>query len=386
MKPLSENALRAPGSGIRKIMNLALTMEGVDHLEVGEPDFPSPAHVIDAACEAARNGYTKYTANAGIPSLREAIAEKLLRVNGDEVSPERITVTNGAVSGLMASIMSVAQAGDDVLLPDPGWPNYHLMTQALGIHSHFYPLRPESGFLPDPEELASLITPQTKAIVVNTPSNPTGAVFPELIVRKIVEVADRHDLWIISDEVYEQIIFEGSHASPARFDEAGRVIRAFSFSKTYAMTGWRIGYVVSPPGVTELINKLQEALISCAGGVNQKAAEAALLGPQDCVAEMRSTYHRRRDLLVHSLHESNFLAAVPHGAFYAMLDVSSANQDTYEFARRLLLEAGVAVAPGETFGPSGRGLVRIALCAPDEAIQHGVEAIKHKVASAARLA
>lgn len=366
-------------------MNLALTMEGVRHLEVGEPNFPSPPHVIEAACEAAHRGYTKYTPNAGILSLREAIAAKLLRVNGDEVSPERITVTHGAVSGLMASIMAVAQAGDDLLLPDPGWPNYHLMAQALGIRARFYRLRTEKGFLPDPEEIASLITPRTKAIVVNTPSNPTGAVFPEVLVRHIVEVADRHDLWIISDEVYEQIIFEGSHVSPARFDQVGRVIRAFSFSKTYAMTGWRIGYIVSPTGVTEVINKLQEALISCAGGVNQKAAEAALRGSQDCVAEMRSTYHRRRDLLVHTLHGSDLLAAVPHGAFYAMLDVSSATQDTYEFARRLLLDDGVAVAPGETFGRSGQGLVRVALCAADETIQHGVEAIAHRVASAARL-
>jgi aspartate/methionine/tyrosine aminotransferase len=366
-------------------MNLALTMEGVRHLEVGEPDFPSPPHVIEAACQAARHGYTKYTANAGIPSLRQAIAEKLLRINGADVSPERVTVTNGAVSGLMASLMAVAQAGDDVLLPDPGWPNYHLMAQTLGVQSRFYPLPPERDFLPDPDEVASLITPRTRAILINSPSNPTGAVFPEAVVRHIVEIADRHDLWIISDEVYEQIIFEGSHVSPARFDQAGRVIRAFSFSKTYAMTGWRIGYIVSPPGVTEVINKLQEALISCAGGVNQKAAEAALLGPQDCVAQMRSTYHRRRDLLVHALHGSDLLAAVPHGAFYAMLDVSAATQDTYEFARRLLLDAGVAVAPGETFGPSGRGLVRIALCAPDEAIHYGVEAIKHEVASAARL-
>ena len=355
MKSLAENAVRAPGSGIRQIMNLALTMQGVSHLEVGEPDFPSPPHVIEAAGEAARDGYTKYTANAGIPSLREAIAEKLWRVNGAEVSPERITVTNGAVSGLMASIMAVAQAGDEVLLPDPGWPNYTLMCRALGILTRFYPLRAENGFLPDAEAWDSLITPRTRAVVVNSPSNPTGAVFPEAVVRQIVEVADRHDLWIVSDEVYEQIIFEGSHVSPAQFDDVGRVIRAFSFSKTYAMTGWRIGYIVSPPGVTEVINKLQEALISCAGGVNQKAAEAALRGPQHYVAEMRSAYHRRRDLLVDSLHGTGLLAAVPHGAFYAMLDVSSATQDTDEFARHLLLHERVAVAPGQTLDHQDEG-------------------------------
>lgn len=385
MKRLADNVLHAPGSGIRQIMNLALTMDGVRHLEVGEPDFASPPNVIEAACQAAQSGYTKYTANAGIASLREAIAEKLLRVNDDQVPPDRVTVTSGAVSGLMASMMAVAQAGDDVLLPDPGWPNYHLMAHALGVSTRFYPLRPENGFLPDPDEIARLITSRTKAIIVNTPSNPTGAVFPEHVVRQVVEIAERHDLWVISDEVYEQIIFEGMHVSPARFDAAGRVIRAFSFSKTYAMTGWRVGYIVSPPSVTEVINKLQEALISCAGGVNQRAAEAALRGSQQYVIEMRDTYHRRRDLLVRMLDGSGLLAAVPHGAFYAMLDISKVTDDTYGFARRLLVDQRVAVAPGETFGPSGRGLVRIALCAADETIRQGVEAIAREVASAASL-
>jgi len=385
LKALAEGVVRAPGSGIRQIMNLAIQMQDVRHLEVGEPDFPSPPHVIEAAAEAARSGYTKYTDNAGLLSLREAISAKLLRVNGDRVAPERITVTNGAVSGLMAAVMAVAQAGDEVLLPDPGWPNYTLMCRSLGVQPVPYPLRPQNGFLPDPEELATLVTSRTTAIMLNTPSNPTGAVFPEGTIRAIVEVASRHDLWIISDEVYEQIVFEGSHVSPAQLDGDGRVIRAFSFSKTYAMTGWRVGYMVSPPGVTEVLTKLQEALISCVGGVNQKAAEAALCGPQDCVAAMCATYRRRRDLLVRRLEGTGLLAAVPHGAFYAMLDISGVTQDTYDFAIRLLHDEGVAVAPGETFGPSGRGLIRIALCASDETIDRGVEAISREVASASRV-
>ncbi|HEX8917437.1 MAG TPA: aminotransferase class I/II-fold pyridoxal phosphate-dependent enzyme, partial [Chloroflexota bacterium] len=156
MRPLAESVVSAPGSGIRQIMNLALHMQDVRHLEVGEPDFPTPPHVIESAVEAARNGYTKYTDNAGLLSLREAISEKLLRVNGDQVAPERITVTNGAVSGLMAAVMAVAQAGDDLLLPDPGWPNYTLMCHSVGVHPRPYSLRSQNDFLPDPEELNSL--------------------------------------------------------------------------------------------------------------------------------------------------------------------------------------------------------------------------------------
>lgn len=379
MKPLATNPRSMRGSGIRQIMNLALSMDGVKHVEVGEPDFPTPPHIVEAAYAAARAGYTKYTANAGIPSVREALAEKVRRVNGDTVSPDRITVTCGAVSGLMAAVMALAEAGDEILLPDPGWPNYEMMTQTLGVVSKRYRLDPDRDFLPDGAEIDALVTPRTKAIVLNTPSNPTGAVFPERTVADLMQVAERHDLWVISDEVYDQIIFDRPHISPARFDPDGRVLRVFSLSKTYAMTGWRVGYVVSPPGVTEVINKLQEALISCASAVSQKAAEAAVLGPQDCVEVMRSAYQRRRDLVVEHLGGSGLLAAVPHGAFYAMIDISAVTDDTYEFARRLLLEQQVAVAPGETFGPGGHGLVRIALCAADETIVHAVDAIMREV-------
>lgn len=379
MKALARNTNSMSGSGIRQIMNLALTMEGVLHVEVGEPDFPTPPHIVDAAQRAARDGYTRYTANAGMLSLREALAAKLLRVNGDIVSPDQITVTCGAVDGLFTSLAALVEAGDEVLLPDPGWPNYQMMVRTLGATPIYYRLDPENDFLPDLAALEARVTSRTKVLVVNSPSNPTGAVFPSETVEGLVRLAEAHDLWILSDEVYEQIIFEGEHVSPTRFDRDGRVIRTFSFSKTYAMTGWRVGYVVSPPSVTPLINKLQEPVTSCVCAVSQKAAEAAVSGPQHCVEEMRQTYMRRRDMVVSLLKADDMFTYVPRGAFYAMVDISNVATDTNAFAREMLLTHRVAVAPGETFGPSGQGFIRIALCAADETIRQALEIIATEV-------
>lgn len=381
MKPLAGNPLSMPSSGIRKIMNLALTMEDVLHLEVGEPDFQTPPHIVEAGHLAAKDGYTKYTANAGLLSVRQTLAEKIRRVNGFEVAPERITISCGAVSALMAAVAGLVEAGDEVLIPDPGWPNYEMMILTVGGTPVRYPLDPAQGFLPEIDAIESRITPKTKAIFLNTPGNPTGAVFPEETVRAILALADRYDLWVISDEVYEQIIFAGEHVGPARFDTRGRVVSVYSFSKTYAMTGWRVGYMVTPPPLTDVVNKLQEAFISCASAVSQMAARAAILAPQDCVEEMRQVYQRRRDLAVSLLKEYDMFTYVPRGAFYAMVDISRATDDTYGFATRLLQEHRVAVAPGETFGESGRGYIRIALCAADETIREGLSRIARAVSS-----
>jgi aspartate aminotransferase/aminotransferase len=367
------------GSGIRQIMNLALTMEGVLHVEVGEPDFPTPAHIVAAAHQAALEGYTRYTANAGLLSLREALAAKIERFNGLRVTPDHITVSSGAVSALMVAMAALVEAGDEVLLPDPGWPNYEMMVRTLGAAPVHYRLEPQRGFLPDLNLIEHRITSHTKAIIVNSPSNPTGAVFPEDTVADLVHLAEIHDLWVISDEVYEQIIFEGVHISPARFDHDGRVISVFSFSKAYAMTGWRVGYMVTPPLVTDVANRLQEPFISCACAVSQKAAEAAILGPQDCVEQMRLAYQQRRDLVVSLLKEYGMFTYIPHGAFYAMVDISRATEDSYDFAQHMLLAHRVAVAPGETFGPSGRGLIRISLCTGKETLAGAVAAIAQEL-------
>ena len=372
MKPLASNPSAMRRSGIREITNLALQMSDVLYLSVGEPNFGTPKHIVDAAYQAALDGFTKYTTNAGILSVREAISEKLARVNGFEAPPERIIITHGAVSGLLTTSMALLEPGDEILLPDPGWPNCEMMALGLGARPVRYPVRREREFLPDPAEVEALITPRTKALVINSPANPTGAVFPEPLVRALLEVATRHDLWLISDECYDQLVYEGEHVSPARFDTDGRVISVFSFSKTYAMTGWRIGYVVAPPGVVELMLKLQEPVLSCASAVSQKAAEAALRGPQDCVEEMRTSYHYRRDAALEVVRRTGMQASRPSGAFYLMVDVSAATDDSYDFAKGLLRNRKVAVAPGEAFGPSGKGMVRVSLATDLPILEEGL--------------
>jgi aspartate/methionine/tyrosine aminotransferase len=245
MRPTSSVVAGMRRSGIREVMELAQAIPDAIHLEVGEPGFPTPVHIVEAAHLAAQAGFTKYTASAGMLSLRKLLVGKLKDLNGLEVAPESIVVTPGAVTAIATAIMAVVEPGDEVLLPDPGWPNYQMMVPAAGAVAVLYPLSAENGFTPDLAALDRLVTPRTKAMVINSPGNPTGAVFSRDVVLQLLAFARRHDLYLISDEVYEQMLFEGEHVSPARFDSDGRVVTVSGFSKTYAMTGWRLGYAVA---------------------------------------------------------------------------------------------------------------------------------------------
>ncbi len=372
MQPLSTRALAMPESGIRRITNAAVGISDCVRLEMGEPQFATPAHICDAAAQAARDGFTKYTASQGLLSLREAMSVKLARVNGLSVPPERIVATNGALSGLFTTCLALLGPGDEMLIPDPGWPNWEMMIIAAGGRAVRYPTPLEHGFLPRPETLDALVTPRTRAIIVNSPSNPTGAVMPPEVTAAMVAFARRHDLWVISDECYDECVFDGEHISTARFDTDGRVISLFSCSKTYAMTGWRVGYAAVPERAIGVLAKLQQPVLGNICSVAQKAAEAALTGPQDCVAEMRDYYRARREQALALLSAADMAVARPGGAFYVMVDVSAANPDATAFAVDLLHNHKVAVAPGETFGPGGAGLVRVALCASEETIDAGL--------------
>ena len=363
-----------PRSGIREVMEIATRRGDVLHLEIGEPDFQTPPHVVEAAARAAADGFTKYTLNRGLVSLREALVAKLAAANGIAVSAEDVVVTTGGITGLYESLLAVVEPGETILIPDPGWPNYEMIAGALRAEVVRYPLDPQAGYEPDLERLAELARrPGVRALVVNSPGNPTGAVWSRAVVERVVEVARAADLYLVSDEVYEEIVFEGEHVSPASLDPDGRVLSVFSFSKTYAMTGWRVGYVAAAPELADLVAKIQEALVSCATAFAQKAAEVALTGPQDCVAAMRDAYRGRRDLAVARLRQAGLLVNEPHGAFYVFADVGRATLETYPFARWLVAEHGVAVAPGETFGSGGRGLVRLSLAAPPAVLEAGIE-------------
>jgi aspartate/methionine/tyrosine aminotransferase len=380
MKPPSRSAAAMRRSGIREVLDLASERPGTLHLEIGEPDFPTPAHVVEAAARAAAEGYTKYTVNRGLPSLREAIRAKLAERNGLDVTMEEIVVTVGGDNGLFEALLSLVEPEDAILIPDPGWPNYEMMAAALHAVPLRYPLERSRDFEPDLDALAELAgDPRAKVLLVNSPGNPTGAVWRRATLERVLEIAQERDLYLLSDEVYEEIVFEGEHFSPATLDAEGRVVTVFSASKTYAMTGWRLGYVVASRQLSELIAKVQEPVVSCATAVAQKAAEAALLGPQDCVAEMRNAYRRRRDATVAALRETGLFVTEPRGAFYIFADIGRATLDTYAFSRWLVVEHGVAVAPGDTFGPGAAGLVRLSLATASEILEEGVARLARAV-------
>lgn len=375
MKSLSTAVSAMPRSGIREFMELASQLDGVIHLEAGEPDFITPEAIIRAAYEAARAGFTKYSGNAGLPPLREAIARKVREENGLSVGPEHIVVTPGSVCALATAVLAMANPGDEVLVPDPGWPNYINMVLLAGATPVLYTLRREHGYLPDMDELASLVSPKTKLIMLNNPCNPTGAVFPRAAVEALAAFAEEHDLYVLSDEIYEAMVFEGAHEPIAQFDTAGRVVTIFGFSKTYAMTGWRLGYAVAPVPIAELIMRLQEPLVSCASTISQKAGEAALAMPAEVSAAMRDAYRERRDSVVDILGAATLLPFVPQGAFYALVDLSEVGLDSYAMAHELLREDRVATAPGDTFGPSSAGMVRIAFTTELENVAEGCRRI-----------
>jgi aspartate aminotransferase/aminotransferase len=376
MKPRSALAQALPRSGIREVMDLARQMDDVIILVVGEPSFNTPAHIIDAAATAAHGGTTKYTPNAGLPGIRAAVAERYTRKFGRTVAPSDVLVTAGAVNALAAIVAGIAEEGDEILIPDPGWPNYVSMIELARTVPVRYPLRPENEYLPEISEIEERITPRTKALIINNPSNPTGAVFPEETVRALVELAQKHDLWLISDEIYEDLIFAGEHVPAARFD-AERVITVSGVSKSYAMTGWRIGWAITNPELVALCGKIQEALVSCPPAVSQAAAEAALRGPQDAVEEMRAAYQRRRDLVREILEPVELLPTIPEGAFYAMVDLRGAGMPSRDLSRLLLEEERVAAAPGSTFGDVAEGMVRISLATADDDLAEGCRRIVH---------
>jgi aspartate aminotransferase len=372
LQAIASGPAEAAHSGIREVVNLALVTPGCIRLEVGEPNFSTPPHIVEAAVEFARKGQVKYTATAGLLSLRERIAAKLARVNGIQAGVTNINCSVGGVGGIAAAVAALIEPGDEVLVPDPAWPNYRLMLAwAHGVLVP-YPCAPDNQFLPDPAEVERLITPRTKLMIVNSPCNPTGAVFPRDLLERLVDVAVRNNLYLLSDECYDEVILEGEHISPGSFCTDGRVISAFTFSKTYAMTGWRVGYVVANESISDSITKVLESNSSCIPTVCQKAAEAALDGPREPLRDMVDAYRARRDLCVGLLEEAEMLISRPRGAFYIMADVARSGMDARQFAFDLVKSKQVAVAPGTAFGESARQAVRISLASSPEDLAVGI--------------
>lgn len=373
MPQLASHMSSVPESGIRRLFEIALTLDDVNILAVGEPDQPVAPHIVAAATAAWEAGETRYTPNGGIEDLRRAIVDKLARDNGMHVDVEQVWVTVGATQALMQAMGLLLDAGDEILVPDPGYTTFSMNARMLQAVPVPYRLSPEDGFAPDIAELETLVTPQTRVLLVNSPSNPLGRVFSAEVLQGLVDFAARHDLWVLSDEVYEYFTFTGRHVSPATLDHDGRVFSVFSLSKTYAMTGIRVGYLVTPPGFSAEMRTVQEAMISCVSTPAQRAAVAAITGPREPV-DVASRHYEANALAASALlTERGIRFLDPEGAFYLWIDMSHATGgDVATWAERFLLEHRVAVAPGSAFGRSGEGWIRVCLAADRPRLLEGL--------------
>src|ERR671910_654774 len=369
-------------SRIREVMEMAWRDPEALHLEVGEPDFPTPQHVVQAAHEAARMGLTRYAPNAGLPELREALADKVARCNGYEARPDQVVVTQGGIQALYLVLRALLEPGDEVLLPDPAWPNFRMISHLLGARVLPYPLVAEGDFLPRPEDLERLVTPRTRAILLNSPSNPLGTVLPRELAQTLLAFARSRGLWCIADEVYDELTFDDAFISVGSVADPGdRMVSVYSFSKVYAMTGWRVGYLVAPPDLAELLTGMQEPIVSCVNTPSQLAALAAVTGRQQIVGEMREAYRERRDELLEILDRGELTSTRPSGAFYVWTDVSAAGMPSMELARSLIEREHVAVAPGSAFGELGEGYVRLSLASSRKDLLEGASRLVRFVQS-----
>ena len=373
MPSLAPHIASVPGSGIRRIHEIALELDNVISLGVGEPGRQVAPHILAAGAQAWRDDLTNYSANGGIAPLRRAIVEKLARENRMHVGVEQVWVTVGATQGLFLALRLLLGAGDEVLVPDPGYTTFTMTARLLEAEPVPYSLKSENGFAPDLDDLERLVTDRTRVLIVNSPSNPLGSVLGEEQLRELLQFARRHDLWVLSDEVYEYFSYERPHVSIASLDDDDRVFTVFSLSKTYAMTGIRVGYLVTPPGLAAVMRGAQEASISCVGMPCQYAAVAAITGDHQHVADSREHYRSNLEAACALLDRRAIRYLRPSGAFYLWVDVGYASGgDVASWAERFLLSERVAVAPGSAFGRSGEGWIRVCLAASEADLLEGL--------------
>jgi aspartate aminotransferase len=364
---IAPEVANTPASGIRAVANAAWARPDANHLEFGEPDFDTPAHVVEAADRAARDGQTRYGPSVGLPALREAITRKLARDNGlPAVQPNQVVVTAGGVGGLFAAYRTLLSAGDEILVPNPGWPNFSTIATILGAVAK--PYRLQADHSPDFDDLAAQQSPRTKAILINSPSNPVGYQWSAEQIAEIGAWAGKNGLTVISDECYDQLWLDEPAPTFAAAAPGTEHVTVYSLSKSYAMTGWRVGYAVTSPRLAAGLARVQEVTASCVNTIAQHAAIAALTGDQHCVAVMRAAYRERRDVALAAAQRLGLAVTRPAGAFYLWL---SSTAD----AERLLNETGTAVAPGEAFGSAGAGHLRLSLAAATENVVRGLNDI-----------
>jgi len=373
---------------LAKARRLEAEGKHIVHLEIGEPDFATPDNIVEAGISAMQNGYTHYTPASGIAEVREAVAGFVSRMLKTEVDAAEVVLVPGSKNVLLFTLLACIEPGDEVILPDPGYPAYASQVNFIGAVPKAVTLREETGFRMDLDELASLVTPKTRMLIINTPQNPTGGVLTAEDVNFVCELAHKHDLLVVSDEIYSQLVYGFHHVSP--LSQPGmreRTVLMDGLSKSYAMTGWRLGYAVAPQALAKKLDQLMINSSSCAAGFTQMAAIEALSAPESehAVARMVKVFEHRRNLVVDGINKiPGMRCARPQGAFYAFPNIEGTGFDERELADRLLSEAGVAVLPGTAFGHAGRGFIRLAYTQSEDELKRGLDRIAEFVSTKSR--
>jgi len=376
------NLKKIKPSGIRKLFDLAQGKKDLVSFGIGEPDFITPTHIREAAKKAMDDGYTRYTPNLGFPEFRKALAIKLNQKNRISVTPEEVVVTSGGTEALFFAFYTFINPGDEIIIPDPGFVTYESQVYFAGGTPIHFPLRGENNFHPDLEELKNCVTSKTKVILLNSPSNPTGAAFNEDELSALAQLAQEKNLIVISDELYEDIVYNGrKHTSIASLPGMKeRTISIFGFSKSYAMTGWRLAYLAAEANLAKEIAKLLQNTAVCANSVAQRAGLAAIQSSQDCVKEMFTAYNERRNVLIKGLNEIKGLSChAPEGTFYAFVNIKETGMTAEELSMYLLEECKVVTVPGTAFGKQGEGYIRLSFATSLEDIKEGIKRIKQGI-------
>lgn len=378
---VSERIASVPPSGIRRFFDIAATMEDVISLGIGEPDFTTPEPILRAGIEALERGETHYTSNSGLMELRRAIAEHLDRLYGQTYNPaSEILITVGVSEALYLACAATLDPGDEVIIPEPCFVSYAPEVIFAGGVPVMVPTSAENEWQVTAEAIEAAVTERTKALLLGYPSNPTGAVMSRERLNEIAAVVKRHNLLVISDELYDRLVYDTRHVCfPSLPGMYSRTILLMGFSKAYAMTGWRIGWAAGPAEIMEMMRRVHQYTIMCAPTVAQYAALAALKEGEPFVEEMRREYDRRRRLIVSGLNEIGLTCVEPKGAFYAFPSIAVTGMDENTFAEKLLQEEHVAVIPGNAFGPSGKGYVRCSYATAYEKIEEALERMRRFV-------
>jgi aspartate aminotransferase len=382
MAKIASRIAQLTGEGALAVFSRAKELEkagrSIIHLELGEPDFHPAAPVVDAVRAAVAEGRDRYVATRGIPPLRSAIADYLKRTRRLDVAAEQVLVAPGCKMALALAMMALIEPGDEVLYPDPSFPIYPSFTRGLGAKAIPYALREENKFQPNLAEIAAKVTPKTRMLIFNSPNNPTGTVFTDAVIAQIAELAEKHDLWVIADEIYARILFRGEYKSIwALPGMAERTVIIDGFSKSFAMTGWRLGYAVAQKHVIDALDMLVLNTFTCTAEFSQVAAIEALRDSTNAVPAMVEEYRKRRDLFVEKLNRiPGFRCQSPDGAFYAWVNIEETGMPAEEVQRVLLEEAGVAGIAGAAFGAEGKNYLRFSLVSATHLLEDALERIQ----------